>query len=123
MKQLFILAALALFGVFGPFRGGGDYGVDDYARQLQKHVGQKVGFAEVSAIRAEGDTLVVTVDGPANWRMGQPSYQLTLPFLQGFCDSGRSKPYFHEGRTIRLDTTEDGRALIRGAPSSRCPQA
>jgi hypothetical protein len=124
MKQLFILVAVIAIGIFSRSGGsGGDYGVDDYARQLQNKVGARVGLGRVTAIAAEGDILVVTFDGPTNWRQGMPSFQLTRPFLEGFCKSGRAEPYFHEGRTIRLDTTEEGRGLIRGQPSSRCPDA
>lgn len=122
MKHVFILVAVVALGIFSRSGGkGGDYGVDDYARQLQSRVGTRVGIARVSAIHAEGELLVVTVDGPANWRQGMPSFQLTWPFLEAFCKSGRAAPFFHDGRRIRLDTTEAGGGLIRGQPSSRCP--
>jgi hypothetical protein len=122
MKYAFALVFLAVIGVLA--RGGGaPNDVAGYARQLQSRVGAKVGIGRVAAVDAEGDTLVVTFDGPENWRMGQLSYVLTAPFLEGFCDSGRAKPYFHDGRKIRLDTLEAGRRRVRGDPVSRCPQA
>jgi hypothetical protein len=122
MKYAFVLIFLAVIGAFA--RGGGaPNDVAGYARQLQSRVGAKVGVGRVEAIEAEGDTLVVTVDGPENWRLGQPSYMLTAPFLAGSCNSGRAKPYFHDGRKIRLDTTEAGSRHVQGEPVSRCPQA
>jgi hypothetical protein len=122
MKYLFALAFVAAIGGVAGC-GSAPNDVAGYARQLQSRVGAKVGTGRVAAIEAEGDTLVVTFDGPENWRMGQLSYVLTAPFLEGFCESGRAKPYFHDGRKIRLDTTEAGRRRVRGDPVSRCPQA
>src|SRR6185503_10288372 len=104
MKYAFALALLAVIGLFAGV-GGAPNDVAGYARQLQSRVGAKVGIGRVAAIEAEGDTLVVTFDGPENWRMGQLSYVLTAPFLEGFCDSRRAKPFFQDGRKIRLDTT------------------
>lgn len=123
MKHAFALIFLAVVGLFAASGGRAPTDVAGYARQLQSRVGAKVGIGRVAAIEAEGDTLVVTFDGPENWRMGQMSYVLTQPFLQGFCDSRRAKPFFQDGRKIRLDTTEAGRRRVRGEPVSRCPEA
>lgn len=121
MKYVFGLIMLAVIGIF---TGGGSRTPNDvagYARQLQSRVGTKVGDGKVNSIEAEGDTLVVTLDGPENWRLGHMSYMLTAPFLEGFCNSGRAKPYFQDGRKIRLDTLEGGRRRVRGDATSRCP--
>ena len=123
MRQAFVLVFLAVIGVFSASGSREPSDVAGYARQLQSRVGAKVGIGRVSAIEAEGDTLVVTFDGPENWRMGQLSYVLTQPFLEGFCASRRAKPFFHDGRKIRLDTTEAGRRRVQGEPVSRCPEA
>jgi len=119
MKYGFVIVLLAVIGAFaGGSRTPND--VAGYARQLQSRVGTKVGTGSVKSIEAEGNTLVVTIDGPENWRLGHMSYMLTAPFLEGFCNSGRAKPYFHDGRKIRLDTLEAGRRRVRGDAVSRC---
>lgn len=126
MKYLFFLlvAGAGYFLTQGlPAGSGGTQEVEQYARRLQSRVGVRFGGAEVTAIRADGNTLVVTVDGPANWRAGHQSFQLTRPFLLGFCKTDRAAAYFGDGRAIRLDTTEEGSGLIRGLPSTRCPDA
>jgi hypothetical protein len=95
----------------------------DYARGSQSMVGIGSGPVTVKSVTAEDNVLVITVDGPENWRGGNPSFMLTAFALDGFCDARASKGYFAEGRKLRIDTLEAGRRLIRGQPVTRCRDA
>lgn len=92
----------------------------DYARRVQGMVGESFGPVTLSSIEAEGNVLVVTFDGEPNWRGGNPSFIITAQFLDGFCQAKEASGFFAEGRTMRVDTLEDGRAPIKGLPVTRC---
>lgn len=91
-----------------------------FARRLQAMVGEDFGPVTLRSIEAEGNVLVVTFDGAANWRGGNPSYVITAQFLDGFCEAKAAAGFFGDGRTLRVDTLEAGRSPIKGAPVSRC---
>jgi hypothetical protein len=96
-------------------------GADDYAHRLQSMVGRQIGPLDLKSIEADGDILVFTLDGPEGWRRGTPSYAITSFFLEGFCQSPEASGYLVAGRTLRLDTFEDGKSLIKGTPVHHCP--
>lgn len=112
------LPLLACFALAACDSGPPD--ASDYARRAQRMVGQSFGPVTLSTIEAEGNVLVVTFDGKANWRGGNPSFIITAQFLDGFCEAKESSGFFAEGRTMRVDTLEDGRAPIKGSPVTRC---
>jgi hypothetical protein len=115
--RLFLLAAL----LAGCHRRPAD--ASDFARELQSKVGDTFGVMRLTSVEAEGNMLVLTFDGPPNWRLGNPGYVVTAAFLEGFCQTGKAKTYFADGRTLRLDTTEGGRLPTQGESVSHCPDA
>lgn len=94
-----------------------------FARELQSHVGRSFGPLTLRSVQAEGNELVLTLDGAAGWRGGTPSYAITANVLRGFCSKPEAASYFVEGRTMRIDLLEAGAHPIRGVPVTRCPQA
>jgi hypothetical protein len=123
LKGLLRPVGLALLLASLPGCGSRPVNAADYARGSQAMVGLGEGEVLVKSVTAEGNVLVITVDGPDNWRGGNPSFMLTAFALDGFCDARNSKGYFAEGRRLRIDTTEAGRRLIRGQPVTRCRDA
>jgi hypothetical protein len=122
MKPNRLLLAASLLGA-GLFLAGCDRGppdASDYSRRLQSLVGRGFGPVSVASVHADANVLVVTFDGPANWRLGYPSFMFMAVFLDGFCQTAAAKNYFHDGRTLRIDTREAGRKPITGTPVSRC---
>jgi hypothetical protein len=115
-----LAAALILAGLAVTACDSGPRDAAWYARRTQHMVGTLSGPLRVKSVEAEENVLVITVNGPENWRRGNPSFILTAFALDGFCDSPISKDYFGEGRRLRVDTLEDGQHLIRGQLSSRC---
>jgi hypothetical protein len=111
-----LLALALLAGCAGEPRNA-----EDFAGRLRFMVGRGYGPVTVESVEAEGDVLVITFDGPANWRRATPSYIFTAHFLDGFCTVKEANGYFAEGRRLRLVTLEDGAARIAGDPVSRCP--
>jgi hypothetical protein len=93
-----------------------------FARHMQSQVGRTAGPTTISSIAAEGNALVVTLDGEIGWRRGTPSYAITAYFLEGFCKKPDVAVYFTEGRTLRVDSLEKGASAIRGSPVERCPR-
>ncbi|MBV9882944.1 MAG: hypothetical protein JO276_08050 [Sphingomonadaceae bacterium] len=124
MRGFVTIAILFLFGAVvaqgGCTRHSGS-GADYYARQMQHMVGRSIGPLRLKSIEPDGNVLVFTLDGPEGWRRGTPSYAITAYFLEGFCKSREASTYLAAGRTLRLDTFEDGRSPIRGTPVQHCP--
>lgn len=115
-RALAILALLAGCSV-GPPRD-----VAGYAARLRFLVGRSYGPVTLQSVAAEGDVLVITFDGPDNWRRATPSYIFTAHFIEGFCKVKEAAGYFADGRRLRLVTTEAGARRIGGDPVSRCPR-
>ena len=117
---LFVGIAMATglyrFASFGP-----PHTAADYAARTQSLVGQTYGPTRIRSVEAENESVVITVDGAPGWRRGMPSYAMTAHFIDGFCHADKAAGYFAEGRSLRFDTMEDGRYLIRGAPLDHCP--
>lgn len=124
MRGLRILIGLFMLGLglahSGCTRHSGS-GAEDYARRFRHLVGRQIGPLDLKSIEADGDVLVFTLDGPEGWRQGTPSYSITSFFLEGFCKSAEGSGYLVAGRTLRLDTFEDGKHLIKGTPVHHCP--
>ena len=116
---VFLFLLLASLGHGCVRRSGNGAGL--YAQRLHYMVGRNFGPLQLKSIEAENDVLVVTFDGPEGWRRGTPSYVITAYFLEGFCKAPDAAGYLVAGRTLRLDSYEAGRSLIRGTPVRHCP--
>ena len=92
-----------------------------FARQMQSLVGRTHGDTEVRSVEAEGNVLVITLDGKAGWRQAMPSYAMTAFFVDRICEDPKAAHYFENGRRLRLDSTEGGAYRVRGAPLDHCP--
>jgi hypothetical protein len=90
-----------------------------YASGMQSIVGMETGGMKVVSIRAEGNSLVVTVDvvsGP----MGGAAAATT--FVADFCRRPEVQAaFFDRGLRLRVDTTVRGRDRLTGAPIASCP--
>jgi hypothetical protein len=92
----------------------------DIAAALQAKVGQP--FASgltLSAVVAEGNTVVFTIDGPKGWRGTRSVQQISDEFVSGFCPSGTA--FFSKGVRMRFDTLEGKAAPMKGPVVSKCP--
>lgn len=78
------------------------------------------GYTGVSA-RAEGDVLVLTMDGRRGWRRRKSNAEVTRETMSGFCGPEGNFLTTLDGGSLRIDTLEDGRNLERGAVTSECP--
>jgi hypothetical protein len=96
-------------------------GAVPFARQLQHLVGQGRRGIVLSAVHAEGNVLVFTVNGGTGWRAFVPIDALSRDQLASFCRWPQVRGFFNGWRTARVDTTELGRHRWPGRPVSRCP--
>ncbi len=95
--------------------------VASYASSMQELVGQEYdGGLKVTGVRADGEVLVIEVDGPAGWRTELDPTMIADAFASGFCQSGGE--FFQTGMKIRVDTTETaGKNPFVGTPITHCP--
>ena len=88
---------------------------------LQTMVGQTYeGGVRLAGVRAEGDTLVLVLDGPRGWRRTLSSQQTSDLFLDSFCQD-RDFEYFVHGNLMRVDTIEGGADSRPGPVINACP--
>ena len=94
-----------------------------FAQAIQGVVGQTYdGGVTIARIYAEGQVVVIVLDGPAGWRnAGGSAAQITDIFMGGFCE-GRDFEYFVNGNAMRIDTTEGGGTLRAGPLIRACPR-
>lgn len=96
--------------------------VGQVAGSLQSLVGKQPGSdIAISAITAEGETLVVKVDGPKAWRANKTPAELSGLFVNGYCSKAAAT--FDTGMKLRVDTTEDGAQLWQGPTIDHCPKS
>ncbi|WP_309622802.1 hypothetical protein [Novosphingobium sp.] len=123
LKKSMVIAAASLGLIFATpaLASKASEMVTQMADYMQFMVGpQEGGEFTVVSIKAEGEVLVLRVDGPAGWRKDQSADQLSDRFLTGFCEQGAS--LFDEGIKIRIETTEsDGSSLMVGPDANTCP--
>jgi hypothetical protein len=96
---------------------------ETFARGMQQLVGQQMGPLRIASVAAEGNVLVVTLDGATGWRAETSPTGINEAFLAGYCRNPNAAVYFGGGRTMRVDTMENGQNRIQGAPVDRCPAA
>lgn len=89
------------------------------ASALQNMVGQEFeGGITLHAVASEGNTLVITANGPDGWREGSTRAMLSDALVGGFCSS--MPDYFEFGRTMRVDTI-DRKVKWKGPLVKACP--
>ena len=94
-----------------------------FAQAIQGVVGQTYeGGVTITRIYAEGQTVVVVLDGPAGWRTPMSPAEVSDIFVGSFCE-GRDFEYFVNGNLMRVDTTEGGAAGRAGPVIRACPPA
>ena len=91
------------------------------AEGLQGLVGkQPDSMFTITAIKAEGETLVISVDGPIGWREDKSATDLSGAFVNGFCSKAANM--FDTGMKLRVDTSENGGDKLWKGPSvDHCP--
>ena len=123
LKQSMIVAAASLGLIFAnpALASKASDMVTQMADYMQFMVGpQDGGEFTIVSIKAEGEVLVLRVDGPTGWRKEQTADQLSNRFLTGFCEEGGS--LFDDGMKIRIETTESGgSSLLIGPNADQCP--
>lgn len=92
-----------------------------FARALQAVVGQQANGLTLRTVHAEGNVLVITVDGGTGWRAFVPVAALTQSQLSHYCRRREVRGFFNGRRLLRVDTVELGRNRWRGRPVTRCP--
>lgn len=111
-------AAVLLLAACGP--GAPDSAAERVAREMQSDVGRVSGPVRVESIEAEGDLVIITLDGEENWRRGYPSFMVTAAVLRGLCEKHRGS-FLGGSVAIRVDSLEAGRNRVNGEPVRRCP--
>jgi hypothetical protein len=92
-----------------------------FASAIQGMVGQSYeGGAAIARIYAEGQIVVIVLDGPAGWRASATARRAPDHFIGSFCED-RDFEYFVHGNAMRVDTTESGGALRAGPVIRACP--
>jgi hypothetical protein len=92
-----------------------------FALAIQGVVGQTFeGGGTITRIYAEGQIVVIVLDGPAGWRTPASAAQASNLFIGSFCE-GRDFEYFVHGNAMRVDTTEAGAATRPGPVVRACP--
>jgi hypothetical protein len=92
-----------------------------FAQAIQGVVGQTYeGGVSIARIYAEGQTVVIVLDGPAGWRNATSTMEVSNLFVGSFCE-GRDFEYFVNGNLMRVDTSEAGAALHPGPIIRACP--
>jgi hypothetical protein len=92
-----------------------------FASAIQGMVGQSFeGGATIARIYAEGQIVVVVLDGPAGWRESSSANRAPDHVIGGFCED-RDFEYFVHGNAMRVDTTEAGAAGRAGPVIHACP--
>ncbi len=95
--------------------------VAGFAAYLQEDFPHRFsGYTAVSA-RAEGDLLVLTMDGRRGWRRRKSNAEVTRETMAGFCGPEGNFLTTLGGGSLRVDTFEDGGNLERGTVTSECP--
>ena len=94
---------------------------EQFASAIQGMVGQSYeGGANIARIYAEGQIVVVVLDGPAGWRASATAARAPAHFIGSFCED-RDFEYFVHGNAMRIDTTEAGAAGRPGPVIRACP--
>ena len=121
MRGSSILISLVLFGAGLTHLTWRPATAADVAGEMQGLVGDRHGDVSIKSILAEGNALVITIDGPPGWRQSVPSYAITAYFVDRVCENPKSAHYFEHGRVLRIDSTDKGAFPVHGVPMNHCP--
>lgn len=75
----------------------------------------------LTAARADGAVLVLTVEIPAASAGAMESSQFAFLIARGFCQGPRAQAMFDHGLRLRIDTATGGAAPAPGTVIERCP--
>jgi hypothetical protein len=124
--SVFAIAALACAtsAIAQPPAASGGPTAAQVAAALQPRMPMPLGpgGARATAVAAEGQTLVFTLDVPAAALQGQTAEQFTAAMATVFCSQGGAA-LVRSGVSLRLDTATAGAAPTRGAVITSCPAA
>lgn len=122
MRKAMIAAGFSMMLAFaGPAMAQQQTLAQQSAAALQKIVGAEYeGDLQITAITAEGNMLVVTVNARSGWSDMTPK-QIGEAFIGGFCRSPNAPAFFKGGGSVRVDGLDHGASLIKGAPMNTCP--
>jgi hypothetical protein len=65
--------------------------------------------------------LVLTINGPSAWRNARAIQRMETEFAREMCREQIGEAFFQSGKTLRMDTLEDGAGLREGSVVHRCP--
>jgi hypothetical protein len=115
------LLALALFAQAAPEPIAITPG--QFAAAIQGMIGQSYeGGVRIARIYAEGQIVVIVLDGPTGWRASPSASRAPGHFIGSFCED-RDFEYFVHGNAMRVDTSEGGGDSIAGPVIRACPPA
>ncbi|HTN15314.1 MAG TPA: hypothetical protein VL094_10965 [Sphingomonadaceae bacterium] len=77
------------------------------------------GGVVIKAIRAEGEIVVIRIDGPENWRGDVTASEISYALLTGLCSTAPT--FFDSGIKLRVDTTEIDAKPIPSPVETACP--
>jgi hypothetical protein len=93
-----------------------------FVEMLRPMVGRDLGDgAKLTSVRADGQTLVMVMDGPTGWRTGLDQATIAWVLLEDACSRPGGFRLFDGTHKLRLDTTEGGNNLIQGQVIGHCP--
>jgi hypothetical protein len=91
------------------------------ASAIQGMIGQSYeGGVAIARIYAEGQIVVIVLDGPGGWRASPSAGRAPDHLVGSFCED-RDFEYFVHGNAMRVDTSEAGAALRAGPIIRACP--
>lgn len=91
------------------------------AAALQLAVGQSFeGGVKIQSVVANEDTVVITMDGPANWREGLDAAAISSALVFGFCQEAPDA-FFADGVKLRVVSLDSGKAPLEGPVVAGCP--
>lgn len=101
---------------------GRGFTMDAIVAMFRPMVGRDLGDGgRMTSVRAEGQTLVMVLDGRPGWRTGLDQETIARAFLEDPCSPPGGFKLFNGTRSLRIDTTEGGGNLIQGQVITRCP--
>ncbi len=121
-KSIFMAAAsVALFAPAAAFATPASDLAANMASALQGLVGKQPDSPfTITSIKADSETLVISVDGESGWREDKSAADLSAAFVGGFCTKAASM--FDSGMKLRVDTSENGGDKLWTGPTvDHCP--
>jgi len=94
--------------------------VAGFAAFLQQDLPQRFRGYRMVGARAEGDVLVITLDGRRGWRRPATNAERATAILGTFCGEFRELVNMSG---VRVDTLENGGDLVEGTTVTECPAA